>query len=39
MRMFDWASFCYSKIPESMQEQSMEILQRALASDKWKLRI
>ncbi|CDW81936.1 duf1765 domain containing protein [Stylonychia lemnae] len=39
MRMFDWKTFCYDQIPENQQEQAVEILQRALGSDKWKLRI
>ena len=39
MKMFDWASYCYHQIPENMQQDSMDILQRALASDRWKLRI
>ena len=37
--MFDWRTYCYYQIPEEMQEQSNDILTRAMSSDKWKLRI
>ena len=39
MRMFDWKTFCYDSIPEEQQEPALEVLQRALGSDRWKLRI
>lgn len=39
MRMFDWKSFMYEHIPDEMQEAGMEILQRSISSDKWKMRI
>ena len=39
MRMFDWKTFCYDSIPEDLQEQALEVLQRVIGTDKWKLRI
>jgi len=39
MRMFDWKTFCYDQIPEGQQEAAMEVLQRCMSQDRWKLRI
>jgi len=39
MRLFDWKSFFYDVIPQEVYDQNIEILQRLLSTDKWKMRI
>ncbi len=39
MRIFDWKTFFYDQIPQDKYDNNIEILQKILSTDKWKMRI